>query len=167
MVPSCMATNFIPNTSLDVHLTTRQEQIVNENIAKKLISFMITQMQDFGKNVKHLAIEKTLSHLTVKDFLPPYLSDLAIKQSHEVVQNLKDEMNTHLVGSQPFKVIMVKDIVCTFEFSQFINSGKGTSKLFGADIRNIKRAIECTILLDNKKDALWLNYKKQKKYLKV
>jgi hypothetical protein len=162
-----MATNFIPNTSLDVHLTTRQEQIVNENIAKKLISFMITQMQDFGKNVKHLAIEKTLSHLTVKDFLPPYLSDLAIKQSHEVVQNLKDEMNTHLVGSQPFKVIMVKDIVCTFAFSQFINSGKGTSKLFGADIRNIKRAIECTILLDNKKDALWLNYKKQKKYLKV
>jgi hypothetical protein len=84
MVPSCMATNFIPNTSLDVHLTTRQEQIVNENIAKKLISFMITQMQDFGKNVKHLAIEKTLSHPMVRNFLPPYLSYLAtIKRSHE------------------------------------------------------------------------------------
>jgi hypothetical protein len=43
-------------------------------------------MQDFGKNVRHLTIEKTLSHLVVKNSLPTYLNDLAIiKQSHEVV----------------------------------------------------------------------------------
>jgi len=57
-------------------------------------------MQDFGKNVRHLAIEKTLSHPMARNFLPPYLNDLAtIKRNHEVVQNLKDGMNTHLVGS--------------------------------------------------------------------
>jgi hypothetical protein len=43
-------------------------------------------MQDFGKNVRHLAIEKTLSHPTMKKYLSPYLNDLsAIKQSHEIV----------------------------------------------------------------------------------
>jgi hypothetical protein len=125
---------------------------------------MINQMQDFGKNVRHLAIEKTLSHPMMKVSLPPYLNDLApIKQSHEVVQNLKDGMNTHLMGSQPFKVIMAKDIVCTFAFSQFVNSGRGIFKLFNVDRRNIKRVEEHKILVDNKKDALWLNYKKQKR----
>jgi len=159
------ATNSIPNTSLDVHFTTKQEQIVNTSIAKKLILFMISQMQDFGKNVKHLPIEKTLSHSTVKDSLPPYLNDLVvIKQSHEVVQNLKDGMNTHLVGSQPSKVVMAKDIVCIFASSQFINNGKGISKLLSVDRRNNKRVEEHRILFDNKKDAFWLNYKNQKRY---
>ncbi len=90
----------------------------------------------------------------MKDSLPPYSSDLTIiKQSHEVVQNLKDGMNTHLVGSQPFKVIMAKDIICTFASSQFINSGKGISKLFGVNRGNIKRVEESMILFYNKKDA--------------
>jgi hypothetical protein len=97
----------------------------------------------------------------MKDSLPPYLSDLAtIKQSHEVVQNLKDGMNTHLVGSQPFKVVMVKDIVCTFTSSPFVNNGRGISKLLSVDKRNHKKVEEHKILFDNKKDALWLNYKK-------
>ncbi len=56
-----------------------------------LILFTVSQMQNFGKNVRHLVIEKTLSHLAMRNYLPPYLNDLiAIKQSHEVIQNLKD-----------------------------------------------------------------------------
>jgi hypothetical protein len=101
----------------------------------------------------------------MKGSLPPYLSDLAaIKQSHEVFLNLKDGMNTHLVGSQSFKVIMAEDIVCTLAVSPSVNSGRRISKLLGIDGRNIKKVEEHKILLDNKKDALWLNYKKQKKF---
>jgi len=49
MVPSYMVVDFIPKTSLDVHLIIRQEQKVNASIAKKLILFMISQMQDWKK----------------------------------------------------------------------------------------------------------------------
>jgi hypothetical protein len=49
MVPRCMAANSIPNTSLDVHLIAKQEQIINASTTKKLTSFMVSQMQDFGK----------------------------------------------------------------------------------------------------------------------
>ncbi len=92
------------------------------------------------------------------------MSDLAtIKQSHEVVQNLKDGMNTRLVGSKPYKVIMVKDIVCTFASSQFVSNLRRISNLLGVGKRNIKRVEECMILLDNKKDAFWSNYERHKR----
>jgi hypothetical protein len=82
MVPSYLAVDSIQNIGLDVHLTTSQKQKASASISKKLISFMINQMQDFGKNVKHLAIEKTLSHSMMMKFLTPYLSDLVtIKQN--------------------------------------------------------------------------------------
>jgi hypothetical protein len=75
----------------------------------------------------------------VKGSSPPYLTNIdVIKQSHKIVQNLKDGMNMHLLGPQQFKVVMAKNIVCTFASSQAINSGIGISKLLGVDKRNIK-----------------------------
>jgi hypothetical protein len=62
-----MVIDFIPNIGLDVHLTTKQEQKVSASIAKKLILFTASQMQNFGKNVKHLVIEKTLSRTMVRN----------------------------------------------------------------------------------------------------
>jgi hypothetical protein len=44
-------------------------------------------------------------------------------------------------------------IVCTFASSQSINNGRGISKPLGVNRRNIKRAKERMILLNNKKDA--------------
>ncbi len=49
MVPSYLAVDSIQNIGLDVHLTTSQKQKASASISKKLISFMINQMQDFGK----------------------------------------------------------------------------------------------------------------------
>ncbi len=54
---------------------------------------------------------------------------------------------------------MVKDSVCTFASSQVISSGKGITKLFGLDRRNIKRTIIQKILLNTNQDAFQLNYK--------
>jgi hypothetical protein len=87
---------------------------------------MVSQLKGFGPNIQHLAIEKTFLYSMVKDSLPPYLNNLAIiKQNHEVVQKLKDGMNTNLMGPHQFKVVMAKDNMCTFASSQFVNSGKG------------------------------------------
>jgi hypothetical protein len=50
----------------------------------------------------------------MSDFLPPSLIDLVVvKKNHEIVQSLKDIMNTHLFGHRKSKVVMAKDIVCT------------------------------------------------------
>lgn len=78
----------------------------------------------------------------VKDSLPTYLNNLAIiKQNHEVVQNLKDGMNTNLMAPHQFKVVMAKDNMCTFASSQIINTGKGIAKVFIIDRRNIENVV--------------------------
>jgi hypothetical protein len=50
-------------------------------------------------------------------------------------------MNTHLVGFQQSKITMAKDIVCIFVPSQFVSSGRGLAKVFGADKKNIKKGL--------------------------
>ncbi len=85
----------------------------------------------------------------VKDSLLPYLNNLAIiKQNHEEVQNLKDGMNTNLIGPHQSKVVMVKDNMCTFASSQIVNSGKCIAKVFIVDRQNIKNVVMRKILLD-------------------
>jgi hypothetical protein len=79
-----------------------------------------------------------------------------------VVQNLKDGMNTHLVGLWQSKITMAKDIVCTFPASQSISSGKRLAKMFCVDRRNIKKTLVLKVLLDTTKDAFWGNYRKAK-----
>jgi hypothetical protein len=85
----------------------------------------------------------------VKDSLPPYLNNLAtIKQNDEVVQNLKDGMNTNLMGPHQSKIVMGKDNMCTFASSQIVNGGKGIVKKIIIDKRNIKNVVMENILLD-------------------
>jgi len=122
--------------------TSRQEQRVSIDLAKKIASFAISRLKHYGPSTQQLTIEKTLSRSMIKDSLPLYSIELAvIKQSHKKVQHLKDGMNTHLVGLQQSKGIMAKDIVCIFAASQFVNSGRGLAKMFGVDRRNIKKGL--------------------------
>jgi hypothetical protein len=66
----------------------------------------------------------------VRDSLPPYFSDLlSIKQNLEVVQNIKQGMNTHLVGQQESKVVMARDIVHSLPVSQVVSSVRGIVRL--------------------------------------
>lgn len=74
-----------------------------------------------------------LSHSLVRDSLPPYFSDLSIKQNLDVVQNIKQGMNTHLVGQQESKVVMAKDIVCSLPVSQVVSNERGIVRLLVID----------------------------------
>jgi len=83
---------------------------------------------------------------------------------NNVFQILKDGMNTHLLGHRTSKVVMAKDIVCTFASSQSISNGRDITKMFGVDERNIKKGVERRILLNTKKIAFWLNYRKSRRF---
>jgi hypothetical protein len=54
---------------------------------------------------------------------------------------------------------MAKDIVCSLIISHVMSNGRGIARLLGVDRRNIKKGMECKILLDIYKDAFWFNYK--------
>ncbi len=70
----------------------------------------------------------------MRDSLPPYFSDLlSIKQNLEVVQNIKQGMNTHLVGQQESKVVMARDIVRSLPVSQVVSSVRGIVRLLVID----------------------------------
>jgi hypothetical protein len=74
-----------------------------------------------------------LSHSLVRDSLPPYFSDLSIKQNLDIGQNIKQGMNTHLMGQQESKVVMAKDIVCSLPVSQVVSSERGIVRLLVID----------------------------------
>lgn len=99
----------------------------------------------------------------MKDFLPPYLENIAnLKQKYEIVGNLKEAITFHFVGPHQYNLVMAKDIVCTLvASSQPMRStnGKGIAKMLGVDKRNMKRDLERRILLDTENDAFWLRYK--------
>ncbi len=117
-------------------------------LTKRLISIIFNELKGFGTNIRHLTLEKTLSNSMMTDFLPHYLNDLAIvKKNHEIVQNLKDGRNAHLLGHHKSKVVMAKGIVCTFASSQSIINGRGIVKMLGVDKRNIKKGAKRRILL--------------------
>ncbi len=53
-----------------------------------------------------------------------YCSDISIvKHNQEVVENLKDGLNTHIVGQHHSKLVFAKYIVCTSTISQSLNNG--------------------------------------------
>lgn len=101
-----------------------------------------------------------LSHSLMKDYLPPYMTDLhSTKYNYEIIQNTKKGMNIHLVKQQKSKVMMAKDIVCTLVTSHAMSSGRRIARLLGVDKQNIKKSTKCKTLLDTSKDAFWFNYK--------
>ena len=73
----------------------------------------------------------------MKAMIPPFLSNLKIvKLQHSIVSSVRTGVRDHLVGSKPSKIIMAKDILCTFVLSSDIGSRTGFVGLLGVDRRN-------------------------------
>jgi len=66
-----------------------------------------------------------------------------------------------LVGQKTSKIIMAKDILCTFAFKGNIGSGRGVAGLLGVDKRNISKVRERRVLLDSTQDAFWLHHRRK------
>jgi hypothetical protein len=94
----------------------------------------------------------------MKAIIPPFLSNLKIvKLQHSVVSSMRTGMRDHLVGSKPSKIVMAKDILCTFASSSDVGNRRGFAGLLGADRRNFQKARGRRLVIDSGQDGFWLH----------
>jgi hypothetical protein len=67
-----------------------------------------------------------------------------------------------LVGAKSSKITMAKDIVCTFDTSQFSRSYKEVAKVLGVDRKNIRWVVERKQLLDSSRVTFWTSHQHAK-----
>jgi hypothetical protein len=76
-----------------------------------------------------------LGHPILKGMLPLYLTNVSItKQNHEVVENLKEGLTSHLISQRQSKLMMAKNIVYTLASSQSLSNGQGIVKVLGVNM---------------------------------
>jgi hypothetical protein len=110
---------------------------ISANLAKEFVDFASSHLESFDSNIQHLTIQKFLGHIAMKAMIPPFLSNLkTVKLQHSVVLSVRIGMRDHLVGSKPSKIVIAKDILCTFASSSDVGSGRGFAGLLGVDRRN-------------------------------
>ena len=94
----------------------------------------------------------------MKAMIPPFLSNLkTMKLQHSVVLSVRTDMRDHLVGSKPSKIVMAKDILCTFSSSCDVGSRRGFAGLLGVDRRNFHKARGRQLVIDSNQDGFWLH----------
>ena len=115
-----------------------------------------------GRNIEHLGIQKFLQHLSVENMIVPYLTNLKnVKLQHSVLSNVREGVKDHLVVVKNFKIVMAKDILCTFALGLDVGIGRGMACLLGVDRRNITKAWEKRTSLDSMQDAFWLHNRRK------
>ncbi len=92
-------------------------------------------MIDVPLEIQHEVIQKFLNHSLLKDMGLPYLiNPRVVKHKYDVLQNMKEGINTHWASCRKSKLVMAKDIVCTLTSSQSITSKRTIVKVLGVDI---------------------------------
>ena len=86
----------------------------------------------------------------MKAMIPPFLSNLkTVKLQHSIVSSMRTGMRDHLVGSKSSKIVMAKDILCTFALSSDVGSRRGFTGLLGLDRRNFQKAQGTQLVIDS------------------
>jgi hypothetical protein len=143
------------------HCQSRATRI-SAGLARELVQFAAPLLKDFDSKIQQLTIQKFLSHVDMKDIVPPFLSDLeTLKLQNSVISSVREGMRDHLVGSKPSKIVMAKDILCTFASGSQCGSGRGLAGLLGVDRRNIYHARSRRMVLDAGHDAFWLQRRRK------
>jgi hypothetical protein len=136
------------------YLEFSSREALFENVARKKALFTINQLIDVPLEIQHEAIGKFLSHSLLKDMVPPYLNNpRVVKHKYDVLQNMKEGINTHLGGCRKSKLVMAKDIVCTLTSSQSIIGKRVVAKVFGVDRQDIPRVVLRRAQLDTMNDV--------------
>ena len=66
-----------------------------------------------------------------------------------------------MVSIRQSKIVMAKDILCTFASTSNTGSGRGLAGLLGVDRRNITKARGRRVVLDTGQDAFWLHQRQK------
>jgi hypothetical protein len=135
---------------------------ISAGLVRELVQFASLLLKDFDSKIQQLTIQKFLSHAVMKDIVPPFLIDLGtLKLQNSVISSVREGMTDHLVGSKPSKIVMAKNILCTFASSSHCGSGRGLAGLLGVDRRNIYHARSRRMVLDAGHDAFWLQRRRK------
>jgi hypothetical protein len=119
-----------------------------------MILFIINQLINVPLEIQHEVIKKFLSHSLLKDMGPPYLIDPGVvKHKYDVLQNMKEGINTHLASRRKSKLVMAKNIVCTLTSSQSITSKRVVARVLGVNRQNISKVVLRRAQLDIMNDT--------------
>jgi hypothetical protein len=77
--------------------------------------FIIEYLAGTDLALKTIILGKHINHPLLKDVLPPYLQDLQkVKTNQNLIDIVKSNLISHLVGAKSSKITMAKDIVYTW-----------------------------------------------------
>lgn len=142
------------------HCRARASRI-SANIAKEIADFAYSRLEHFDSNIQQLTFQKFLGNSHIKRLIPASLSNLdTFMLQDSVLSSVREGLKDHLVGVKPSKIVMAKDILCTFASSSQVGSGRGLAGLLGVDRRNISKARSRRQILDAGQDAFWLHQRR-------
>ena len=79
------------------HCQSRASKI-SAGLARKLVQLASPLLKDFDLKIQLLIIQKFLSHVFIKDIVPPFLSDLGtLKLQNSVISSVWEDMRDHWV----------------------------------------------------------------------
>jgi hypothetical protein len=91
---------------------------ISANIAKEIADFAYSRLEHFDSNIQQLTFQKFLGNSQIKRLIPTSLSNLeTFMLQDSVLSSVRDGLKDHLVGVKPSKIVMAKDILCTFASS--------------------------------------------------
>jgi hypothetical protein len=141
------------------HCRARASRI-SANITKEIADFAYSRFEHFDSNIQQLTFQKFLGNSHIKKLIPPSLSNLeTFMLQDSVLSSVREGLKDYLVGVKPSKIVMAKDILCTFASSSEIGSGRRLAGLLGVDRKNISKARSRRRILDAGQDAFWLHQK--------
>jgi hypothetical protein len=127
--------------TVSVELGASKATRISQDLAKEIAEFASSRLEQYDSNIQHLTIQRFLGHSSMKEMIPPYLKDLqTIKLQQSIFSSVREGIKDHLVGVKKSKLVMAKDILCTFVSMSELGSRSGLAGLLGVDRRNISRA---------------------------
>lgn len=139
----------------------KESQLFFANVARQMDLFTFSHLKNVPLEIQHEIFDKFINHSLLKDVVPPSLIHLrVVKLKYHVLQNMKVGINNHLTCPRNFKLVMVKDIICTLASTQSISNKKVIAKVLGVDKFNISKTLLRCTQLDSKQDFFWLNHKR-------
>ena len=99
---------------------------ISGDIAREIADFAYSRLEHFDSNIRQLTFQKFLGNSNVKRLIPASLSNLEIFMLQDsVLSSVREGLKDHLVGVKASKIVMAKDILCTFASSSQVGSGRG------------------------------------------
>ena len=131
---------------------------ISADIAREIADFAFSCLEHFDSNIRQLTFQKFLGNSNIKRLIPASLSNLeTFMLQDSVLSSVREDLKDHLVDVKASKIVMAKDILCTFASSSQVGSGRGLDGLLGVDRRNISKARSRRQILDARHDAFWLH----------